>query len=59
MREFKSESADISRCFSAYGPPLSYCIGGRAIVAGYVCPHCGSSSPRTDCAAPAPPPKQS
>jgi len=51
-KETDPEAEDTSRCYSAYGPPLTHCHGGRIVVVGYICPHCGSSNPSTECKEP-------
>lgn len=46
------EQADWIRCMEIYGPPVVVCAGGRLVVSGYICPHCGSESPNTNCLRP-------
>lgn len=48
-----SDAADKARALATYGPALGRCAGGRIIVPGYVCPHCGSGDPKGVCHAPA------
>lgn len=47
------DKADWEHCLAIYGPSLARCAGDRLIVSGYVCPHCGSTSPRDECKKPA------
>lgn len=47
------DKADRQACLETYAPPLKRCAGNRLIVDGYVCLHCGSDSPETDCKEPA------
>lgn len=47
LRDFR----DVSACFSFLGGGTR-CKGGRIVVDGYVCPHCGSYEPKTYCSAP-------
>ena len=46
------DDRDYARCMSRYGPSLDRCAGGRQIVPGYVCPHCGSKNPKETCESP-------
>jgi hypothetical protein len=50
--KFKSEGADYNRCMATYGPSTTLCAGERVVVVGYVCPHCESSDPSTNCLSP-------
>ena len=42
---------DIERCAVTH-LPLTQCAGGRIIVDGFICPHCGSIKPKVECHAP-------
>ena len=50
--KYRSDNADTLRCYAAHGPTLKRCVGGRLVVDGYICPHCGSNSPDTECKSP-------
>ena len=50
--KYRSDRIDYDRCMDAFGPTTSYCKGGRIIVSGFVCPHCGSCSPAEECESP-------
>ncbi len=44
----KYSLADLARCADTY-LLLHNCPGGRPIVNGYVCPHCGTDTSEGDC----------
>jgi len=48
----RQDRRDERHCMEIYGPELVRCAGGRLIVDGYVCPHCGSLDPHRECKKP-------
>jgi hypothetical protein len=52
VERFRSDSADYDRCMDNFGPETTRCEGGRIIVRGFVCPHCDSYNPDSECGAP-------
>lgn len=49
----RRDALDARACMEVYGPSLILCAGGRLVVNGYVCPHCNSDNPPTECNQPA------
>lgn len=48
----RQDISDMRRCVSV-GGWLERCSGGRLVISGYVCPHCDSDDPKTECKSPA------
>lgn len=51
-KTYESDETDRRRVMAAYGPALGRCAGGRIIWPGYVCVHCNSRYPTSECGAP-------
>lgn len=51
VERFRSDRADYDRCMDNYGPITTRCAGGRIIARDFICPHCNSMDPSSDCGA--------
>lgn len=51
-RSEAQDTRDKNHCLDVYGPSLRRCKGGRLVVDGFICPHCDSDNPSSECAKP-------